>query len=104
MKVAADFYFLLATREFEVQFFGICHYHCYVAGAIESAIERNELTDHIVALAPMAGYDLWLKACSAFAQQLAGEGFHLHAANYLMACNKVGRTTSQERFLQFFYA
>jgi len=47
------------------------------------------LSDHIVSLAPMGGYDLWLKACSAFADQLANEGFHLHAVNYLVACNKV---------------
>lgn len=61
----------------------------FVAGAVESAIERNDLTDQLVAMAPMAGYDVWLRACSSFATQLAGEGLYLHAANYLVVCNKV---------------
>ena len=47
----------------------------------------------------MGGHDLWLRACRAFAEQLAREGFYLHAANYLVACNKVGECSV---FLQIF--
>ena len=68
--------------------------HFFFLGAIESAIERNDLTDQLVAMAPMAGHDVWFLACSAFADQLVQEGLFMHAANYMLACNKVGTITS----------
>nr|CAB3248745.1 gem-associated protein 5 [Phallusia mammillata] len=60
-----------------------------IVGAVEEAIERNDLTDQLVALAPLAGYDVWLHAAGAFADQLIRDGMFLHASQYLVACNKI---------------
>uniref|UniRef100_F6ZHD7 Uncharacterized protein n=1 Tax=Ciona intestinalis TaxID=7719 RepID=F6ZHD7_CIOIN len=60
-----------------------------IVGMIESAIEQNDLSDQLVSMAPMAGYDLWQKASLAYAQQLQGEGCYIHASQYLIACDKI---------------
>ncbi|CAK8686538.1 unnamed protein product [Clavelina lepadiformis] len=60
-----------------------------IVGAIENAIEQDDLTDQLVALAPMAGYDVWQHACTSFADQLIKQGRHLHASQYLVATNKI---------------
>ncbi|XP_036380032.1 gem-associated protein 5 [Megalops cyprinoides] len=60
-----------------------------IAGALKMATEKGELTDHLVSIAPMAGYQVWSKAVEAFVKQLCFQEQYLKAASYLLALHKV---------------
>ncbi|KAG7517124.1 gem-associated protein 5 [Solea senegalensis] len=58
-------------------------------GALQLATERGELNDHLLSLAPMAGFSAWQRAVQAFVQQLCLQDQHLKAASHLLSINQV---------------
>uniref|UniRef100_A0A8D2LAI0 Gem nuclear organelle associated protein 5 n=1 Tax=Varanus komodoensis TaxID=61221 RepID=A0A8D2LAI0_VARKO len=58
-------------------------------GALQSAAERGELTDQLVAFSPMAGYQAWAWTVEAFAKQLCFQEQYVKAASYLLSLHKV---------------
>ncbi|XP_041050023.1 gem-associated protein 5 [Carcharodon carcharias] len=60
-----------------------------VRGALEMATERGELNDTLVAMAPMAGYAVWMKTIEAFSKQLCFQEQYIKAATYLLSIHKV---------------
>ncbi|BFZ24230.1 hypothetical protein BsWGS_27268 [Bradybaena similaris] len=60
-----------------------------VAGAIQIARQRNELSDWIVSMAPLASHDLWETVSAEYAEQLEEDGQYHKAVTYLLAANKV---------------
>ncbi|KAM5299988.1 gem-associated protein 5 isoform 2-T2 [Ctenodactylus gundi] len=58
-------------------------------GVLQMAAERGELTDSLVAMAPVAGYHVWLWAVEAFAKQLCFQDQHVKAASHLLSIHKV---------------
>ncbi|XP_023568964.1 gem-associated protein 5 isoform X2 [Octodon degus] len=58
-------------------------------GVLQTAAERGELTDSLVAMAPVAGYHVWLGAVEAFAKQLCFQDQHVKAASHLLSIHKV---------------
>nr|XP_056716172.1 gem-associated protein 5 [Euleptes europaea] len=58
-------------------------------GALQSAAERGELTDQLVAFSPMAGYQAWVWAVEAFAKQLCFQEQYVKAASHLLSLHKV---------------
>ncbi|XP_041441988.1 gem-associated protein 5-like isoform X2 [Xenopus laevis] len=58
-------------------------------GTLQLAAERGELTDQLVALSPMAGYNVWLWVVEAFVKQLCFQEQYVKAASHLLSINKV---------------
>uniref|UniRef100_A0A8C5M8N3 Gem nuclear organelle associated protein 5 n=1 Tax=Leptobrachium leishanense TaxID=445787 RepID=A0A8C5M8N3_9ANUR len=58
-------------------------------GTLQLASERGELTDQLVAVAPMAGYKVWMWCVEAFVKQLCFEEQYLKAAFHLLSINKI---------------
>ncbi|XP_058533541.1 gem-associated protein 5 [Ochotona princeps] len=58
-------------------------------GVLQTAAERGELTDNLVAMAPVAGYHVWLWAVEAFARQLCFQDQYVKAASHLLSIHKV---------------
>ncbi|XP_005111524.2 uncharacterized protein LOC101862229 [Aplysia californica] len=63
-----------------------------VAGAVQIARQRNELSDWIVAMAPQASLELWQEVSGEYAEQLEEDGQYHKAATYLLAAQKVRQT------------
>ncbi|XP_028574181.2 gem-associated protein 5 isoform X1 [Podarcis muralis] len=57
--------------------------------ALQSAAERGELTDQLVAISPMAGYQTWAWTVEAFAKQLSFQEQYVKAASHLLSIHKV---------------
>ncbi|KAL4660029.1 gem-associated protein 5 isoform X1 [Arapaima gigas] len=60
-----------------------------IAGALQLAIDKGELTDHLVSMAPMAGYQVWVKTVEAFVKQLCFQEQFLKASSYLLSLHRV---------------
>ncbi|KAL4230770.1 Gem-associated protein 5 [Mactra antiquata] len=60
-----------------------------INGALRVAKQRDELSDWLVAMAPMASYDTWTSVCEDYALQLEADGQYHKAASYFIACHKV---------------
>ncbi|KAK2116592.1 Gem-associated protein 5, partial [Saguinus oedipus] len=60
-----------------------------LTGVLQTAAERGELTDNLVAMAPAAGYHVWLWAVEAFAKQLCFQDQYVKAASHLLSIHKV---------------
>ncbi|XP_041357872.1 gem-associated protein 5-like [Gigantopelta aegis] len=60
-----------------------------IGGALQVARDREELSDWLVAMAPLASYDTWLAMCGDYAHQLEEDGQYHKAASYLLAAHKV---------------
>ncbi|XP_042304464.1 gem-associated protein 5-like [Sceloporus undulatus] len=58
-------------------------------GALQSAAERGELTDQLVAISPMAGYQVWMWTVEAFVKQLCFQEQYVKAASHLLSLHKV---------------
>ncbi|XP_077361495.1 gem-associated protein 5 [Festucalex cinctus] len=58
-------------------------------GALQLAAERGELSDQLVAMAPMAGYAVWCGAVERYVKQLCLQEQHVKAAAHLLSINKV---------------
>ncbi|XP_053399556.1 gem-associated protein 5-like [Mercenaria mercenaria] len=60
-----------------------------INGALRVARQRDELSDWLVAMAPMASFDTWTSVCEDYAVQLESDGQYHKAASYFLACHKV---------------
>ncbi|XP_048853566.1 gem-associated protein 5 isoform X1 [Brienomyrus brachyistius] len=60
-----------------------------IAGALQLATDRGELTDHLVSMAPMAGYQVWSRTVEAFVKQLSFQEQFVKAASYLLSINRI---------------
>ncbi|XP_069051438.1 gem-associated protein 5 isoform X2 [Lepisosteus oculatus] len=60
-----------------------------IAGALQLATEKGELTEHLVSVAPMAGYQVWSRTVEAFVKQLCFQEQFVKAASYLLSIQKV---------------
>ncbi|XP_061659471.1 gem-associated protein 5 [Syngnathoides biaculeatus] len=58
-------------------------------GALRLAAERGELSDHLVSMAPTAGYAVWHDAVERYVKQLCLQEQHLKAAAHLLSINRV---------------
>ncbi|NXX42415.1 GEMI5 protein, partial [Tricholaema leucomelas] len=58
-------------------------------GVVQAAAERGELTDQLVAMSPMAGYQAWVWTVEAFAKQLCFQEQYVKAASHLLSIHKV---------------
>ncbi|XP_056140464.1 gem-associated protein 5 [Lampris incognitus] len=58
-------------------------------GALQVATERGELSDHLLSVAPMAGYEVWCRAVEAYVRQLCLQEQYLKAASHLLSINRV---------------
>ncbi|KAJ7316523.1 hypothetical protein JRQ81_002685 [Phrynocephalus forsythii] len=57
--------------------------------ALQSAAERGELTDQLVAISPMGGYQAWSWTVEAFVKQLCFQEQYVKAASHLLSLHKV---------------
>ncbi|XP_069510057.1 gem-associated protein 5 isoform X2 [Ambystoma mexicanum] len=57
--------------------------------ALQLAAERGELTDQLLAMSPMAGYQVWLWTVEAFVKQLCFQEQYVQAASHLLSIHKV---------------
>ncbi|MED6293161.1 hypothetical protein CHARACLAT_007880 [Characodon lateralis] len=58
-------------------------------GALQLATERGELNDHLLSIAPMAGFEVWSHAVEAFVKQLSLQEQFLKAASHLLSINRL---------------
>ncbi|XP_016326475.1 gem-associated protein 5-like isoform X3 [Sinocyclocheilus anshuiensis] len=58
-------------------------------GAINLAAEKGELTDHLLSLAPVAGYQVWARTVEAYVKQLCHHEQFLKAASHLVSIHKL---------------
>uniref|UniRef100_A0A3B5MNQ1 Gem (nuclear organelle) associated protein 5 n=1 Tax=Xiphophorus couchianus TaxID=32473 RepID=A0A3B5MNQ1_9TELE len=58
-------------------------------GALQLATERGELNDHLLSIAPMAGFEVWSRTVEAFVKQLCLQEQFLKAASHLLSINKL---------------
>ncbi|NWY92263.1 GEMI5 protein, partial [Loxia curvirostra] len=58
-------------------------------GVLQAAAERGQLTDQLVAMSPMVGYQAWVWTVEAFAKQLCFQEQYVKAASHLLSIHKV---------------
>ncbi|XP_047462986.1 gem-associated protein 5 [Mugil cephalus] len=58
-------------------------------GALQLATEKGELNDHLLSIAPMAGFKVWSQTVEAFVKQLCLQEQYLKAASHLLSINKL---------------
>ncbi|KAI3373888.1 hypothetical protein L3Q82_022456, partial [Scortum barcoo] len=58
-------------------------------GALQLATEKGELNDHLLSIAPMAGFEVWRRTVEAFVKQLCLQEQYLKAASHLLSVNKL---------------
>ncbi|XP_024921222.1 gem-associated protein 5 isoform X2 [Cynoglossus semilaevis] len=58
-------------------------------GALQLAADRGELSDHLLSLAPMAGFKTWQRTVDVYVQQLCRQQNFLKAASHLLSLNRV---------------
>ncbi|XP_075958255.1 gem-associated protein 5 isoform X1 [Anarhichas minor] len=58
-------------------------------GALQLATEKGELSDHLLSIAPMAGFEVWSRTVEAFVKQLCLQEQYLKAASHLLSINKL---------------
>ncbi|XP_062977629.1 gem-associated protein 5 [Elgaria multicarinata webbii] len=71
-------------------------------GALQTAAERGELTDQLVAISPMAGYQAWAWTVEAFAKQLCFQEQYVKAASHLLSLHKVYEAVELLKLHHFF--
>ncbi|CAM4671194.1 unnamed protein product [Leuciscus chuanchicus] len=73
-----------------------------VIGAINVAVEKGELTDHLLSLAPMAGYQVWSRTVEAYVKQLCHQEQFLKAASHLVSIHKLYEAINLLKGHQFY--
>lgn len=71
-------------------------------GAINLAAEKGELTDHLLSLAPMAGYQVWARTVEVYVKQLCHQEQFLKAASHLVSIHKLYEAISLLKSHQFY--
>ncbi|GAA6072079.1 gem-associated protein 5, partial [Tachysurus ichikawai] len=73
-----------------------------LTGALQLASEKGQLTDHLLSLAPMAGYQVWVRTVEAYVKQLCMQEQILKAASHLVAIHKVYEAVGLLKSHQFY--
>uniref|UniRef100_A0A8B9H898 Gem (nuclear organelle) associated protein 5 n=1 Tax=Astyanax mexicanus TaxID=7994 RepID=A0A8B9H898_ASTMX len=73
-----------------------------LTGALQMATEKGELTDHLLSLAPMAGYQVWSRTVEAYVKQLCLQEQFLKAASHLVSIHKIYEAVSLLKAHQFY--
>ncbi|KAK3524646.1 hypothetical protein QTP70_033871 [Hemibagrus guttatus] len=73
-----------------------------VTGALQLATEKGQLTDHLLSLAPMAGYLVWVQTVEAYVKQLCMQEQFLKAASHLVTIHKIYEAISLLKSHQFY--
>ncbi|XP_042196042.1 gem-associated protein 5-like [Callorhinchus milii] len=60
-----------------------------VRGALQVAAQRGELSDSLLAMAPMAGYGVWVSTVEAYVKQLCFQEQYVLAATHLLSLQRV---------------
>uniref|UniRef100_A0A8C1UX68 Gem (nuclear organelle) associated protein 5 n=1 Tax=Cyprinus carpio TaxID=7962 RepID=A0A8C1UX68_CYPCA len=71
-------------------------------GAINLAAEKGELTDHLLSLAPMAGYQVWARTVEVYVKQLCHHEQFLKAASHLVSIHKLYEAIGLLKSHQFY--
>uniref|UniRef100_A0A663ML09 Gem nuclear organelle associated protein 5 n=1 Tax=Athene cunicularia TaxID=194338 RepID=A0A663ML09_ATHCN len=71
-------------------------------GVLQAAAERGELTDQLVAISPMVGYQAWVWTVEAFAKQLCFQEQYVKAASHLLSIHKVYEAVELLRVNHFY--
>ncbi|XP_072517898.1 gem-associated protein 5 [Salminus brasiliensis] len=71
-------------------------------GALHMATEKGELTDHLLSLAPMAGYQVWSRTVEAYVKQLCMQEQFIKAASHLVSIHKIYEAISLLKAHQFY--
>uniref|UniRef100_A0A8C1RTL8 Gem-associated protein 5 n=1 Tax=Cyprinus carpio TaxID=7962 RepID=A0A8C1RTL8_CYPCA len=71
-------------------------------GAINLAAEKGELTDDLLSLAPMAGYQVWARTVEVYVKQLCHHEQFLKAASHLVSIHKLYEAISLLKSHQFY--
>ncbi|KAF7697383.1 gem-associated protein 5 [Silurus meridionalis] len=71
-------------------------------GALQLATEKGQLTDHLLSLAPMAGYQVWVRTVEAYVKQLCMQEQFLKAASHLVSIHKLYEAISLLKSHQFY--
>ncbi|KAM8900481.1 gem-associated protein 5 isoform 2-T2 [Spinachia spinachia] len=58
-------------------------------GALQLATEKGELSDHLLSMAPMAGFGVWSRTVEAFVKQLCLQEQYLKAASHLLSIHRL---------------
>ncbi|CAK6979066.1 gem-associated protein 5 [Scomber scombrus] len=58
-------------------------------GALQLATEKGELNDHLISIAPMAGFEVWSRTVEAYVKQLCLQEQYLKASSHLLSINKL---------------
>lgn len=58
-------------------------------GALQLATERGELNDHLLSVAPLAGFSVWSRAVESYVKQLCLQEQFVKAASHLLSINKL---------------
>ncbi|KAA0720372.1 Gem-associated protein 5 [Triplophysa tibetana] len=73
-----------------------------LTGALNVATEKGELNDHLLSLAPMAGYQVWFRTVEAYVRQLCLHEQFLKAASHLISIHKIYEAISLLKGHQFY--
>ncbi|KAF4077608.1 hypothetical protein AMELA_G00210050 [Ameiurus melas] len=71
-------------------------------GALQLATEKGQLTDHLLSLAPTAGYQVWVRTVEAYVKQLCMQEQFLKAASHLVSVHKLYEAISLLKSHQFY--
>ncbi|KAM9450672.1 gem-associated protein 5 [Clarias gariepinus] len=71
-------------------------------GALQLATEKGQLNDHLVSLAPMAGFQVWVRTVEAYVKQLCMQEQFLKAASHLVSINKLYEAIGLLKSHQFY--
>ena len=78
----------LTTLRFKQLNLSVCTLAC-LAGLVNEAITRNQLTEQIVNSSIMVSRDYWKRTCKLFADQQFKNGLFLQASTYYVMCDEV---------------
>ncbi|XP_060746757.1 gem-associated protein 5 isoform X2 [Tachysurus vachellii] len=73
-----------------------------LTGALQLASDKGLLTDHLLSLAPMAGYQVWFRTVEAYVKQLCMQEQFLKAASHLVSIHKVYEAVGLLKSHQFY--
>nr|XP_014342172.1 PREDICTED: gem-associated protein 5 [Latimeria chalumnae] len=73
-----------------------------LTGALQSATERGELSDQLVAVSSMAGYHVWVRTVETYVKQLCFQEQYIKAATYLLSIHKVYEAVELLKLHQFY--
>ncbi|KAF5892297.1 gem-associated protein 5 isoform X2 [Clarias magur] len=73
-----------------------------LTGALQLATEKGQLNDHLLSLAPMAGFQVWVRTVEAYVKQLCLQEQFLKAASHLVSIHKLYEAIGLLKSHQFY--